>query len=253
VGAAAWCKIKVRLPNEEKLQNPPQGVDPMTSLNFRALRSSVIGALGMAVILFGLAGTLSYWQGWVFWAVFVGTTSAITIDLAIRDPELLERRMRAGPRFETEPQQKLAVGLVFLGFFALLLIPLIAHRFGWLPVPAWVSLLGDALVLLGFLLVYLVIRQNRFAASTIQVEEGQQVVSTGLYGAVRHPMYAGALPLLVGIPLALGSWLGLVGVPVIVAAFIWRLLDEERFLHQKLPGYTEYTRRVRWRLLPGVF
>jgi protein-S-isoprenylcysteine O-methyltransferase Ste14 len=101
--------------------------------------------------------------------------------------------------------------------------------------------------------VYLVIRENSYAASTIQVVEGQMVISTGPYAVVRHPMYAGVLPLLIGSPLALGSWCGLFSLILIIPALIWRLLDEERFLHKHLPGYTEYTRKMRYRLIPLVW
>ena len=114
-------------------------------------------------------------------------------------------------------------------------------------------MIGDLLVALGFLLVYFVIRANTYAASTIQVAEGQTVISTGPYAVVRHPMYAGVLPLLVGTPLALGSWRGLGALIFFMPVLLWRLLDEERFLHKNLPGYTDYTRKVRYRLVPFVW
>src|SRR5262245_567844 len=121
-----------------------------------------------------------------------------------------------------------------LGFVALLVVPALDRRFMWSPVPPYVSLIGDFLVALGFLLVYFVIRENSYAASTIQVAGGQTVISTGPYAVVRHPMYAGTLPLLIGTPLALGSWSGLIALAWFMPALIWRLLDEERFLHEHL-------------------
>src|SRR5882672_9132709 len=227
----------------------------MNKLYFRALRSSIYGFLAMAALLFVPAGTLDYWQAYVFMAVFVGGSAAITVYLAIKDPKLLERRMNVGPTAEKEPTQKIIMVFALLGFIALLVVPALDRRFRfmWSSVPPWVSVTGDLLVALGFLLVYFVIRENSYAASTIQVAEGQTVISTGPYAVVRHPMYAGVLPLLIGTPLALGSWWGLGALIFFMPALIWRLLDEERFLHKNLPGYTEYTRKVRYRLVPFVW
>jgi len=225
----------------------------MNHLYFRALRASVIGLLAMAALLLVPAGTFDYWQAYLFMAVFAGASAVITVYLAIEDPELLKRRLKAGPTAEKETAQKIIVAFALLGFVALLVVPALDRRFMWSPVPPYVSLIGDFLVALGFLLVYFVVRENSYAASTIQVVKGQTVVSTGPYAVVRHPMYAGALPLLIGMPLALGSWSGLVALVLFVPALIWRLLDEERFLHEHLPGYTEYTRKVRYRLLPFVW
>src|SRR5215468_5063936 len=225
----------------------------MNKLYIRAVRSTILGAVVMAALLFLSAGTLNYWQGWVFFALFFVASSAIGIYLAIYNPVLLERRMRVGPTAEKETSQKLITLFAFLGFIALLVFPALDYRFKWSPVPPYVSVAGDVLVALGFLLTFIVILQNDYAASTIQVVEGQRVVSTGLYAYVRHPMYAGVLPMLVGIPLALGSWWGLFGLVIIVPALIWRLLDEEKFLHKNLPGYTEYTKKVRYRLIPFIW
>src|SRR5262245_55484084 len=136
----------------------------MSDLNFRAVRSSLLGILALAVLLFLPAWTLDYWQAWLFMAVFAACSTAITVYLAIKDPELLERRMRAGPRAETETAQKIAMSLVIAGFIALLILPGVDHRFGWSPVPPYLSLLGDVLVALGFLFIFFVIRENRYAA-----------------------------------------------------------------------------------------
>lgn len=225
----------------------------MNDLYFRAVRSSVFGFLVMAALLFVPAGTLDYWQAFVFMASFVGASAAITVYLAIRDPKLLERRMHAGPTAEKQTSQKIIMVFAVLGFIALLVVPALDRRFMWSPVPPYVSVTGDLLVALGFLLVYFVIRENSYAASTIQVAEGQTVVSTGPYAVVRHPMYGGVLPLLIGTPLGLGSWCGLSALVLFIPVLIWRLLDEERFLHRNLPGYTEYTRKVRYRLVPFVW
>ena len=225
----------------------------MSNLYIRAIRSTLLGAIVMAALLFLPAGTLAYWQAWVFLVLFVTASSAIGVYLAIHNPILLERRMNVGPTAEKEKSQKIISFFAFVGFIALLVFPALDHRFGWSPVPPYVSVAGNILVLLGFLLTFVVILENSYAASTIQVAEGQIVVSTGLYAHVRHPMYAGVIPMLVGMPLALGSWWGLFGLILIVPALIWRLLDEEKFLHKNLPGYTAYTQKVRYRLIPLVW
>src|SRR5215813_8257545 len=221
----------------------------MNDVTRRALRSSLFGIVALAALLFIPAGTLAYWQAWLFMAVFVCTSGAITVYLAIHDPKLLERRMNVGPRAEKEPAQKIIMRLAMLGFIAMLVFPVLDHRFGW----SSVSVLGDALIALAFLFIFFVFKENSYGASTIQIAEGQTVVSTGPYALVRHPMYAGALVMLIGTPLALGSWWGLFAVLLILPVLIWRLLDEERFLRQNLAGYAKYQTRVKYRLLPFIW
>jgi protein-S-isoprenylcysteine O-methyltransferase Ste14 len=225
----------------------------LKKLYVRAFRSSLFGTLAMAALLFLPAGTIRYWQAWVFMAVFVGASALLTVYLAIHDPGLLERRMTAGPTAEKEKPQKIIMFLAMIGFIALLVFPAFDHRLGWSRVPPYVSLIGDALVAIGFRLVFFVLKVNTYGASTIQVTEDQKVISTGPYAFVRHPMYAGSLPLVIGTPLALGSWWGLSALIVFFPALIWRLLDEERFLRKNLRGYTEYTDKVRYRLVPYVW
>jgi protein-S-isoprenylcysteine O-methyltransferase Ste14 len=225
----------------------------MNGVTRRASRSSLFGVVALAALLFIPAGTFDYWQAWLFMAVFVTTSGAITVDLAIRDPKLLERRMHVGPRAEKEPAQKIIVLLAMLGFIAMLVVSALDHRFGWSSVPASVSVLADGLIALAFLFVFFVFRENSFSASTIQIAEGQTVISTGPYALVRHPMYAGALVMLLALPVALGSWWGLLVVVLKLPVLIWRLLDEERFLRQNLAGYAQYQTKVRYRLLPLIW
>lgn len=225
----------------------------MKSLYIRVFRASVLGIMVMAALLFIPAGTFNYWQAWVFLAVFTGSSTAITVYLARYDPKLLERRMSAGPTAEKENSQKIIMSFAMLGFIVLLIFPALDYRFKWSPVSSYVSVIGDALVVLGFILVYFVMRENSYAASTIQVAKGQKVISTGPYAFVRHPMYASVLPMLTGMPLALGAWWGLSGLALIVPVLIWRLLDEEKFLKKILPGYTKYTQKVRYHLVPYLW
>jgi protein-S-isoprenylcysteine O-methyltransferase Ste14 len=225
----------------------------MRDLYLRAIRSAVFGTMALAALIFVPAGTLDYWQGWAYLAVVVGYTALITLYLALYDPKLLERRMRAGPTAERKTTQRVAMVFAIAGFIGLVVVSALDHRFGWSSMPPAISIIGDALVALGFLLIFIVLRQNSYAAATIQIAEEQKVISTGFYAIVRHPMYAGALPMLVGTPLALGSWWGLLALIIFMPALIWRLLDEERFLEKNLPGYTDYSQKVRWRMIPGIF
>jgi protein-S-isoprenylcysteine O-methyltransferase Ste14 len=218
-----------------------------------ALRSSVLSTLALAALLFVPAGTLRYWQGWAFAFVFIAACAAFTVYLARYDPALLRRRMRAGASQEQEPVQKIVIRLVMLGFILLIAVPALDYRFGWSRAPWTVAVAGDLLVAFAFFCFYRVLRINSFAASTVRVEDGQHVVSTGPYAWVRHPMYAAAFALLIGVPLALGSWWGLLVVPFFVPVFVVRLLNEEDVLARELSGYTAYQQQVRYRLIPFVW
>jgi protein-S-isoprenylcysteine O-methyltransferase Ste14 len=219
----------------------------------QALRSAILGTLTLLAITFLPAGTLHYWQGWVYVAVFVITSAVFTIYLAIYDPALLQRRMQVGPSHERETVQKIVMVFAMLAFLSLIVLPALDYRFGWSVVPAYISILGDGLVALGFYFFYLVVRVNSYAASNIRVEQDQKVVSTGPYAIVRHPMYSGALVLLIGTPLALGSWWTLLLVPLFLPILIVRILNEEKVLARRLLGYTEYQQKVRFRLIPAVW
>ena len=207
----------------------------------------------MAAFLFLPAWTLDYWEAWVFIGVFFVCTLGITLYLAIEDPKLLERRMTVGPAAEREKTQKVISGLAILSFAATIIVPAIDHRFGWSVMPTSMAVLGNALIILSFIGFFFVFRANTYGASTIQVTDGQRVISTGPYAIVRHPMYSAALLLMFGIPLALGSWWGLVMFVPAVAGIVWRLLDEEDFLSRNLTGYVDYMRQVPYRLVPLIW
>ena len=225
----------------------------MRSLHLRAFIGLVILILVMAAVVFPAAGTLHYWQGWAFLICYFAASIAITLYLAKRDPVLLARRMRGGPWAEKERTQKVIMSIASAGFIALLVLPGLDHRFGWSRVPAAAAIVGDLLMLLGWLGIFRVFRENSFTSSTIELAADQRVISTGPYAIVRHPMYAAALLMLLGIPISLGSWWGVLVVLALLPALIWRLLDEERFLSRNLPGYIAYQGRVRYRLLPRIW
>ncbi|HEY3628658.1 MAG TPA: isoprenylcysteine carboxylmethyltransferase family protein [Terracidiphilus sp.] len=220
-------------------------------------RKALIGILRTFVMLaaavFLPAWTLRYWQGWVCLAAFFVPACLISVWVAKHDPALLERRLKAGPKAEKETGQKIVqtiTSIVFLGDFA---VPAFDHRFGWSSVPVWAAVTGDLMMLVGFAITFAVFKANSFTSGIIEVAEDQKVISTGPYAIVRHPLYSGGLIMLFGIPPALGSWWGmLVNLPLL-AAIIWRLLDEERFLVEKLTGYAEYRESVRYRLVPFVW
>lgn len=205
------------------------------------------------VLLFPAAGTLRWWQGWLFILVYLLSTLALTVYLAVTDPQLLERRMTAGPGAEKEKSQKIIMVGAMMSFALTLVLPAIDHRLGWSHAPGGVVILGNLLIVLGLLGVGRVFRENTFGASTIQVAAGQKVISSGPYAMVRHPMYSAALVMLAGIPLALGSYWGLLTIITNIAVLAWRLLEEERFLRKNLAGYSDYASRVPHRLIPFVW
>ena len=180
----------------------------MSSLNKKALGGLLILFLVTAFLLFAPAGTLAYRQGWAFLAVYFACSLALTLYLMKKDPALLARRMSGGPFAEKEPVQKIIMGVASLGFIGLLVVPAIDHRFGWSHMPLYATLAGNALVVLGWSGIFFVFRENSFTSATIELAADQKVISTGPYALVRHPMYAAALLMLFGMPLALGSWWG---------------------------------------------
>ena len=225
----------------------------MKNTTGKAFSGLVFVLLAMAALLFLPAWTLNYWQAWVFLAVFGGSALATTLYLMKHDPELLDRRTRAGPTSEKQTNQKIIQTITSTGFVAILIVSALDHRFGWSPARPYVPPIGDGLILFGMLIIFFVFKQNSFASSTIERAPEQEVVTTGLYALVRHPMYMGAVFYLIGIPLSLGSLWGLSAVVFIIPALIWRLFDEEKFLAINLPGYTEYQNKVVYRLVPFIW
>jgi protein-S-isoprenylcysteine O-methyltransferase Ste14 len=211
--------------------------DMMANFYIRGILANLVTLAILLACVFIPAGTLNYWQAWGFVIVFEVSAQALGIYFIMHDPKLVERRMYIGPAAEQRPAQKLISALFMLGFVGFVVLPAFDHRFGWSPVAPVVSVFADAIIVLCFVLFFLVMKSNSYAASTIQVEEGQPVVSNGPYAYVRHPMYSGALLLLTAIPLALGSWLGVLLVVPFFPVLVWRILDEENFLRKNLAGY----------------
>lgn len=225
----------------------------MSSLAVKSIGGFLQLLIFLGVVLFAPAGTIHYWQAWVYLAVFSGASALITAYLWRYDPKLLERRVHAGPAAEKEKSQKLIQFLASIAFLGEMVLPAIDHRFTWSHVPLAYTVAGEILVLFGFFVVFLVFKENTFTSATIQVDPDQRVVSTGPYAIVRHPMYTGALVMLFGTPIALGSWWGLLMVVPMIAVLVLRILDEEKFLACGLPGYMDYCRRVKFRLAPLIW
>jgi protein-S-isoprenylcysteine O-methyltransferase Ste14 len=218
----------------------------------KTLVFGVIQLVVVGLLLFWPAGTFNYWQAWVLVVLAISTWIS-GVFLLRADPATLQGRTRGGPTAETRTVQKVAIGGLWLSLATMLVVSALDHRFGWSAVPTAISLVGDVLVAVGLGLPVLVVSQNSYAAATVQAGAGQKLVSTGLYGLVRHPMYTGNVIMMVGIPLALGSYWGLVFVVPGLIVLAWRIRDEEQLLQEKLDGYREYTQQVRYRLVPCMW
>src|SRR5258706_2326726 len=225
----------------------------MKNLKTRAFGGLIFFLITLAALIFLSAWTLNYWQAWVFLALMSVLTFAVTLYLMINDPKLLERRVSAGPVAEKEKTQIIIQSLATVAFIAIIVLPSIDHHFMWSSVPTSIVIIGDLLIMLGFYIIFLVFKENTFTSGTIKIHKDQKVISTGPYALVRHPMYIGGLIFLLGVPLALGSWWGLLAFIPITGVIIWRLLDEEKFLVKNLSGYSEYQKKTKYHIIPYIW
>lgn len=207
----------------------------------------------LAALLFVPAGSLSFWQAWVYLGVTAACIIVLTVYLAMYDQDLLAKRVKAGSAAEKEPEQQRIQRLAGISVIGLFIIPGLDFRFHWSSVPSiasWIAIVG---VIVSFLIVFFVFQINSFASSTIEVTDSQSVISTGPYRYVRHPMYAGAALLFITSAIALGSLVALPFAFPVIGVMIARLRHEELFLQQHLRGYGDYCQKVRYRLVPGIW
>ena len=221
-----------------------------TKLFFQALTKFVFGLLLVGLLLFLPAGTFAYWQAWLFIGILFVPMFIAGIVLIVRQPELLRKRLDAK---EQQQEQKWVVALSGLMFIAVFVVAGLSHRFGWYMLPDWAVFVATVVFLAAYALYAEVMRENVWLSRTIEVQENQQVVSTGLYGIVRHPMYAATLLLFLSMPLVLASpWsfaIMLLYIPIIAL----RIRNEEQVLERELKGYTEYRQRVKYKLIPFIW
>lgn len=225
----------------------------MNNLILKSFLGLAFLILVLALALFLSAGSLNFWQAWVFLAVWAVCVLFITVYLIKNDQRLLASRVSVGPVAETQKSQQIIQSIASLFFIGMFIIPGLDFRFRWSHVPPIVSLVSDGLVALGFYIVFLVFRENSYTSATIEVADEQKVISTGPYSIVRHPMYAGASLLLVFAPLALGSWVAIPFPWPLILVVAIRAREEEKFLMKNLSGYTEYCQKVRYRIIPFVW
>jgi protein-S-isoprenylcysteine O-methyltransferase Ste14 len=224
-------------------------------VNMKELTRRAYLAIAGAVVVFGAmfflpAGTLDYWQAWAYLGVVMVPMLFVLVYLLRRDPQLLARRLQMRERERT---QKGVIGLSMIFLLAAFIVPGLDRRWGWSEMPWWVAVAADLLVLLGYAIIFRVFRENQFTSRTIQVEHGQQVISTGPYAVVRHPMYVGVVVFYLASPIALGSWWAFLPALTFIPILVVRILNEEQVLERDLAGYREYKLKTRYRLLPGIW
>jgi protein-S-isoprenylcysteine O-methyltransferase Ste14 len=223
----------------------------MTALRRQVTIRFRLAALLIPVVLYALAGTLHYWQGWLYWMVLLVPMLAAVIYFLKADPELLERRMKFQER-EREQQTIVLMGtLAFVAGFTAIAIDLRLH--GLNMVPNFFVLAANAVVFLGYCLILWVLKENSYASRTIEVMEGQEVITTGHYAIIRHPMYLGFLVMYLATPITLGSWWAVPVFSLYIPILIWWIFNEEKVLLRDLKGYREYCRERRYRLLPFIW
>jgi protein-S-isoprenylcysteine O-methyltransferase Ste14 len=227
----------------------------ITQQEMKSLIKKIIIRFSFLPVFLGLliltpAGTFNYWQVYVYFAILVAPMTFVLFYFLRRDPKFLERRTKGK---EKEKQQISIAMLSAFVFLAGFIIPGLDHRFGWSNVPMHISIAADIIILLGYLIIFFVFKQNSYASRIIEVNENQKLISTGLYGIVRHPMYIGVLVMFIPTPIALGSYWGLIPFVLLPVSLVLRILNEEKVLSDNLKGYKEYCQKTKYRLIPLVW
>lgn len=219
-------------------------------LFLQAMTKFILGVLIVGVLIFLPAGTFAFPQGWLFMGVLFVPMFFAGVVMMIKNPELLRKRLNAK---EEQKEQKTVLLLSGLMFVAAFVIAGLNFRFGWIKLPMWVSYAAAVVFLLGYILYAEVMRENVYLSRTVEVQEGQKVIDTGLYGVVRHPMYSSTLILFLSMPLVLGSVISFCIMLLYIPIISKRIRNEEKVLKEGLEGYTDYKRRVRYKVLPYIW
>ena len=225
----------------------------MKSLAAKALVGFAARILLIAFFLFIPAGSLDFWQGWVVLVLFVSCQLPTIIYFLVKDPSLIQRRLKSGAKAETRPHQKISIELIKISAVSLFVTAGFDHRFDWSHVPISLMIIADCGLIIGLFIQFRTFKENSFASAVITILPEQRLIATGPYAVVRHPMYLGALIVNFSTPIALGSWWAMWFALLWLGAIGLRVLDEERLLCESLPGYEDYRRNVRHRLLPGIW
>ena len=219
-------------------------------LFFRAVTKFLGGFLVLALLVFLPAWTLRYWQGWLLLAILFVPMLVVGAVLMKRSPALLEKRLNAK---EEQSEQKAVLALSGLMFLAAFVLAGLNYHFGWFVLPAWVSIAAAVVFLGGYALYAEVMRENAYLSRTVEVQEDQKVIDTGLYGAVRHPMYLSTLLLFLSMPLVLGSLFSLAVMLFYIPLIAKRIKNEEQVLLEGLPGYADYRKKVKYKVIPFLW
>ncbi|MDF1513171.1 MAG: isoprenylcysteine carboxylmethyltransferase family protein [Anaerolineae bacterium] len=236
----------------------PDNLDKPLPVWFMLLMPFYTGFV-MAIFLFPFAGDWSWFEGWAYLLTFALN---ITISYSIinqRNPRVLRNRMKIKKEGVTAATKasagsdRFVMPLMSIGFFGALIVPALAHRFGWPSIPVALELIGLVMTNAGLILMNMAILQNSFASKLLDINQGQKLIDTGLYAHVRHPLYAGTLVMIVTVPIALGSWWGLIPAFIAVLMLVVRIEYEEEMLVKGMDGYTDYQSRVKYKLIPRIY
>lgn len=223
--------------------------------DMKSFTKKIISRFSMVPLVLGLlilipAGTLNYWQAYLYMGILIIPMIFVLLYFLKKDPVFLERRTRAKEKEKEQIIIQIVFSLIFLSAFV---ISGLDKRFGWSDIPVYVVIISDMVILLGYLLIFSVFKQNSYASRIVEVEKDQRLISTGLYAIVRHPMYMGVIIMYLPTPVALGSYWGLIPMATIPLALVLRILNEEKILSKDLPGYKDYCQKTKYRLIPFVW
>ncbi|MCA9374390.1 isoprenylcysteine carboxylmethyltransferase family protein [Candidatus Peregrinibacteria bacterium] len=219
-------------------------------VRLKALFLLILSYIGLGALIFLPAFTLNFWQGWLALVSIMGPATLAGIYFIIKDPKLVERRLRMK---EKESVQKGVVRWAIIVFLIAFIIPGLDHRFGWSNIPSEIVITADVLMIIGYLIVFRTLQTNSYAARTVEVEKEQKLITTGLYGIVRHPMYVGVIIMYYTLPIVMGSYWAIIPLLPLLPIMVIRTLNEEQVLKRGLPGYKEYCKKVKYRLIPGIW